>query len=116
MIFQNQDTIYACVVHVGELLDIEDLKKAYNHVAFKLNQGESKVLSVSGLFTVTNLTINYDPYVGLVSKGSKIIYKIAGRDAGDISIKFDFEDNGDVRVTSLYGGTCVIHISYQSNY
>ena len=97
-------------------MDIEDLKKAYNHVAFNLNQGESKVLSVSGLFTVTNLTINYDPYVGLVSKGSKIIYKIAGRNADEISIKFDFEDNGDVRVTSLYAGKSVMHISYQSNY
>ena len=53
MIFQNQDTIYACVVHVGGLLEIDG--HSFQSVSIIIQQGgEHELPFNSGLLLITN--------------------------------------------------------------
>ena len=95
--------------YLGGLLEISNLRTAFNHKVLKLKNGEPGTIGhVNGLLVITHLWVNAKAAVIWVCSYYKQYEQIAGNTFDDMSFKVSWEGEGkdtQMKITSTYSGT-----------
>ena len=105
MIFQNQDTIYACVVHVGELIDLSG-KAIIETKSFLWSDDEVDNAVISGIYGIHNMSrythLSYSLMLVLTFSGYTFQIVFRAGNAGGRYFYVRHKENEDMAWANFY--------------